>query len=398
MRSRPLAFGVGVLAGAVALSGIFIAQAGDIDPPPTHYEVEAADTWQSIAAAHGLTADALQLANNLAASTSNSAHPRTGWILHLPAVVPVTTTSPPTTTTQPATTTTAMPTPSTTTTAPPVTTTTTVPPVTTQPPASGVLFSESFAGSQGLERFRRGVFHRERDAFQPPHPEWVLTTPWEAAHDTRLADCGDPNVHSHPVSAANDADMIFVCREHLMTTMSDVSGYSIVWFSPDQVFADVREVCWDATVSSDVMGDRQWWEVMVLPASGPDVTAIDWLAGTANTPSYGEAGAVVLGFGPDNTPHPKISIGDADPVKNWPTHPNWGAAYSNQATRIPHCFREVDGRLEYETVQAVQVLHPGHLPSRPAQGRLQGPQLHAEQGLRRSVERLRHLHLALGQH
>jgi hypothetical protein len=274
----------------------------------------------------------------------------------VPEVPPSTTTTPPTTS-LPTTSTTLSPTTTTTavtsTTAPAATTTTAPAATTTTPPPDGVLFSEAFDGSQGLERFRTGVFHRERDAFEPSRPDWINTTPWQAAHDTRLTDCGDPNVHSHPVSAANDADMIYVCREHLMTTMSDVSGYSVVWFSPDQVFNDVREVCWDATVSRDVMGDRQWWEVMVLPADGPDVTAINWLAGTANLPTYGEAGAVVLGYGPDNPVHPKISVGDAEPARGpWPGHPAWGAAYSNQATRIPHCFREVDGQLEYETRQA----------------------------------------------
>ena len=84
----------------VAVSGVFVAQAADTEP--SHYAVEAADTWQSIAAAHGVTADGLQVANNVAASTSNGAHPRTGWILHVPvASVPgVTATS--TSTTSPA--------------------------------------------------------------------------------------------------------------------------------------------------------------------------------------------------------------------------------------------------------------------------------------------------------
>lgn len=156
-----------------------------------------------------------------------------------------------------------------------------------------------------------------------------------------------------------------------MTTMGDVSGYSVVWFSPDQTFNGISEVCWDVSVASDVLRDRKWWEVMVAPVSAPDVTAISWLAPVANVGTYGQAGAVVLGFGPDNPPNPKISIGDAEPVRHaWPIVPAWGAALANVATRVPHCFRDLgNGSVEYETRNADGTVWsftaPGQFPSGP---------------------------------
>jgi hypothetical protein len=135
-----------------------------------------------------------------------------------------------------------------------------------------------------------------------------------------------------------------------MTTMGDVSGYSVVWFSPNRSFDRIREVCWDVTVGRDVLQDRQWWEVMVVPAGGPDVTAISWLAGTANLPDYQDAGAVVLGYGPDDPQYPKISVGGAVTSNGMPA---WGPAFSSVATRVPHCLRDLgNGQLEYWTKNA----------------------------------------------
>lgn len=132
--------GSGVIAGAIAVSGVMIAQAGDSNP--SHYTVDRDDTWQSIAASHGVTADVMQVSNDVAASTPNGAHPRTGWILHIPEVTPSptntsTSTTSTTSTSTSTTSTTAPPTPptasvprsSSTTTAPAASTTTTMPPM-----------------------------------------------------------------------------------------------------------------------------------------------------------------------------------------------------------------------------------------------------------------------------
>jgi hypothetical protein len=209
-------------------------------------------------------------------------------------------------------------------------------------PVAGVAFFESFSGNGGVERFRRGAFHRERDAFVPSHPDWVSDDAWTVDHDNRLADCGDPMTHTHPQAARtatvfHDAELTFVCRDHLMTTMGDVSGYSVTWFSPNQTFGSVNEVCFDASINGGLTGDRQWWEVAVQRAASPDASAIEWLAGTANLPSYGDVGATVLSFGPANPHYYRVSVLD---VSDEGVGGFDAAAYDDMRIRRAHCFRD----------------------------------------------------------
>lgn len=318
MRRPIVAAGAWFVAGALAVSGVLIAEAGDADPG--HYQVDAADSWQSIAAAHGLTADELQVANNVAASTSNTAHPRTGWVLHIPEVAPSTTTTTTTapattTTTQPATTTTVAPTttapPATTTTAPvtttstlPPTTSSTSPPVTTQPP-SGVQFSEDFSTSAGFyDRFDFGWSQHQPDkngdgdGADPGESEDIatqshLTHSWLGDHNH---DCSPPDtspnqfpdryrtIEIHPgmgpitpqqvADQTSKAQTFWWCapgndaaKGHLMTGMSG-EAYVIAWFSPKQTFTDVSRVCWDQNTTTM---DSKWTNVVIAPLS--DVAA-----------------------------------------------------------------------------------------------------------------------------
>jgi hypothetical protein len=212
--------------------------------------------------------------------------------------------TPVTTTTTTTTTTTLAPTTTTSTVAP--TTTTTVAPTTTttQPPApSSGNFVEFFTGNTGLERFQVEVFHRNRGTQilgQPPvtwgDPQSHGGT-WTADHD--LA-CGAPETQRPMSSSASDFnvdELVYVCRDHVMTTMGDVDGYSIVSFSPDQTFtaADFRRVSWEVNVTD--LGGRQWWEVVVVPLDEPHLATIDWMASVANIAAYGP-GTIAVANGP----------------------------------------------------------------------------------------------------
>ena len=65
------------------------------------------------------------------------------------------------------------------------------------------------------------------------------------------------------------ATSFYNCADHMMTSMGDVDGYSIVWFSPNRTFTNVSRVCWDVNLT--YMGNRQWWKVAVVPAGEPEV-------------------------------------------------------------------------------------------------------------------------------
>jgi hypothetical protein len=112
---------------------------------------------------------------------------------------------------------------------------------------------------------------------------------WQGDHNIHLDDCGDPHTNSHTITKANRPASVYVCRDHLMTSMGDVDGYSIVWFSPRQTFNGQRTVSWD--VNSTDLGGRQWWEVAIAPVGTPEATCISWLP--CNVPSYSAATVVV---------------------------------------------------------------------------------------------------------
>ena len=132
--------------------------------------------------------------------------------------------------------------------------TTVPPPVTTPPPGQGGTFFEDFAGNSGLERFQTGVYHRDDDV--------VNVTSWPGDHDLS---CGPPT-SSRTIHRDQPDESFYLCRDHLMTSVGDTSGYSIAWFTPDQTFnrSESNVVSWDVNMTD--LGNRQWWEVAVIPA------------------------------------------------------------------------------------------------------------------------------------
>ncbi len=106
-------------------------------------------------------------------------------------------------------------------------------------------------------------------------------------------DCAGPNpavspLPSHLVTTdqlgnSSDPDeSFFLCKGHMMSSMGDVSAYSVSSFWPRQQFnfADGGVLEFDVNMNLG-HGDRSWWEVMIVPAdqlrvaSGPLDSAID---------------------------------------------------------------------------------------------------------------------------
>lgn len=146
-------------------------------------------------------------------------------------------------------------------------------------------FRESFDGGRGFDRFQHGVFHRDIDV----QTHGNLAGTWLGDHDVHADDCGNPHEHSHQIAKADRDAAFYVCREHLMTSIGHVDGYSIAWFTPDAVFDDHTRVAWD--VNSTWLGTRQWWEVALVPVGEPPVTCIEWLP--CDLPAHGPESVVV---------------------------------------------------------------------------------------------------------
>jgi hypothetical protein len=179
-------------------------------------------------------------------------------------------------------------------------------------PEDGSGFVERFDGNGGLDRFRVGVYHRnlgsqelgrEADIWGDANSAHGGT--WTGDHDLS---CGLPDtqrtlestkiVDGQTVSADFAVDeLVYTCRDHLMTTMGDVDNYSIVWFSPRTRFvqSQTKTVSWDVNVTD--LGGRQWWEVSIIPVGTEFLATADWLADVANIGTY-HPDAVVISNGP----------------------------------------------------------------------------------------------------
>jgi len=249
-----------------------------------------------------------------------------------------TTTKPPTTTVAPTTTkpptTTVAPTTTSTT---PVTTTTVAPTTTTVAPSSPMGngpgdFVATFDDPADGDRLRQGVYHRNAGSQELGQPAkvWGDTNAWHggswtADHDVhcgspdtqrQLSSTLTPNHATQKVSVNFNVEQLqFACRNHWMTSMGDVDGYSIVWFAPDAQFtrAEQRTVSWDVNVTD--LGGRKWWEVSIVPVGSPFLASVDWMAEVAHIASYDSA-SVVVGSGPAGRT-PNITTGGRQRYTGW---------------------------------------------------------------------------------
>lgn len=239
---------------------------------------------------------------------------------------------------------------------------TTTPSVQDTRPASSVDrddFVETFDGNDGLERFASDVFHRDE--------VMMAATSWSADHDMA---CGTPDTQ-RTVHRDRPDESFFVCRDHLMTSVGDTSGYSIAWFSPDNdgdgrpdVFSSetTDHVSWAVNVTE--LGARQWWEVVLVAEGTPFLTTTDWIAATANIEPY-HVETIAVGTGPfgndgniftNGASHDPLGWGhvsDADPE---------GSA--SKAIRRPFSIRDNgDGTITFEFL-GDRYTYEGQFPER----------------------------------
>lgn len=218
--------------------------------------------------------------------------------------------------------------------------------------SDGDEFVEDFTGDTGLERFDTGVYHRD-DVL-------VANETWTGDHDQA---CGPPDTQ-RTIHRDRPDESFYLCRDHLMTSVGDTSGYSIAWFSPKQVFqrGAHRSISWDANVTD--LGGRQWWEVVLVPEGAPFLATVDWIAGTAGIDSY-HPETIEVGIGPFGRSGTIFSGGESRAPLGWMHVPDAdpeGAA--SKAIRRP--FRMVDnldGTITF-TYLGETYTYPGRFPDR----------------------------------
>ena len=157
-----------------------------------------------------------------------------------------------------------------------------------QPAAATPRYFLGFDGGTGLGRLQRQVHHRN------------IAVGYRAGHNFRGTWSGDHNMACagpttqrvvHASADGRDPEAFWTCAPagpasgHLMTSMGDIDGYSLVAFSPRRMFTDFHRVCWDVNLTD--LGARKWPEVLIIPEhayrrhhkrldyNSPDFHAID---------------------------------------------------------------------------------------------------------------------------
>ena len=161
------------------------------------------------------------------------------------------------------------------------------------PPVGDWAFEETFDGnpsspSQDLlpRTFDYMVTHRT-------HPQWQFEDVYDPYPADHGDDCAGPNpdvspLPSHLVTTSqawdgSDPDeSFFICKNHMMSSMGDVDGYSLSAFWPRQEFdfADGGLLEFEVNINEGHTV-RHWWEVMIAPrdqlhfGAGPVDSPID---------------------------------------------------------------------------------------------------------------------------
>ena len=85
-------------------------------------------------------------------------------------------------------------------------------------------------------------------------------------------------VTSHRGGGSQPDPSFYVCRNHMMSTMGDVEGYSVTSFWPRQEFdwSDGGRLSFDVNINDG--HPRSWWEILLAPRDQMKVgSAQDWL-------------------------------------------------------------------------------------------------------------------------
>jgi hypothetical protein len=147
-------------------------------------------------------------------------------------------------------------------------------------------FEETFDGdpsspSQALlpDNFDYVVTHRTH-----PKEHFRAFTSYPADHGTNC-NGPDPNVSplpqhsvvtSHNSNGTNPDKSFYICKNHMMSSMGDVEGYSVTSFWPKQEFdfSNGGVLEFDVNINEDQA--RSWFEVLITPRSEIKVASAEW--------------------------------------------------------------------------------------------------------------------------
>ncbi|MGH9270393.1 MAG: hypothetical protein ACRDZ2_03900 [Ilumatobacteraceae bacterium] len=197
----------------------------------------------------------------------------------------------------------------------------------------GAQFSAQFrTASDFYGRFEREVFHRNIELDYPGGHDFDGS--WTGDHDMS---CAGPDTQRrvHAANDGSDPEAFWWCAPrgpesgHVMTSMGDIDGYSIVAFSPNRSFRDLREVCW--AVNLTYLGARKWPEVVIIPESDYRRTGGSLAWGDIAGNAYGDQ---AVGWSQTNGEPRSIANGDFGDFDETTFRG------TDKATRVRHCLTD----------------------------------------------------------
>lgn len=162
------------------------------------------------------------------------------------------------------------------------------------------------------ENFDFVVTHRTHVGnHEPAFPEYL------ADHNESCAGPapGTSNQHlvqtSHLNSGAEPDESFFICKDHMMSSMGDVEGYSVTAFWPRQEFDFTDGGVLEFDVNINDGHDRSWWEILIVPREQLKVGAAkDFLPIDETYPKE----RIVFDFSKDSSRSISVGTGDLAPL------------------------------------------------------------------------------------
>ncbi len=158
------------------------------------------------------------------------------------------------------------------------------------------------------------------------------------------------------------ANSFYLCKNHMMSSMGHVDNYSVIWFSPKQVFDSANSVCFDVNLTD--LGTRQWWKVGVVQSSAfNDGSFLVSDIPSSNLPTNLASSKLIAaswsGQGSAGYPGGKMKVGNT--LTSAKSNPTPG----DKATRHPVCFADNENGTVTFTVAGVSATVAGSFPSGP---------------------------------
>lgn len=159
--------------------------------------------------------------------------------------------------------------------------------------------------------------------------------PYPADHGM---DCSSPDpavsplpqhmvVTSHHTDGSQPDQSFFICKDHLMSSMGEVEGYSVSAFWPKQAFDFTNGGVLEFDVNISNNHPRSWWEVLLIPRNELRVSAAhEWLPIDETYP----ADRILFSFF-DSTRSIQVGAGAIEPAGIVAEASDWG----DWASRYP---------------------------------------------------------------